>query len=102
VQGLWNPANRYASAREFTNDLSNPESVGVAERGELRDWKLRRSSQPRTILMYVMFAMIPMIIFVLLLVPGDHRLFTAHPVSMVVSMGQCNTNSNPTCIENKG
>jgi hypothetical protein len=84
VRGLWNSANRYASAREFANDLSNPESVGVVERGELRDWKLRRSSQPRTILMYVMFAMIPMIIFVLLLVPGDHRLFTAHPVSILI------------------
>jgi hypothetical protein len=34
--------------------------------------------------MYVMFAMIPMIIFFLLLVPGDHRLFTAHPVSILI------------------
>ena len=63
-----NPANRYASAREFANDLSNPDSVGVAERSELRDWKLRRSLRPKTILMYVMFAMIPIIIFILLLV----------------------------------
>ena len=31
-----NPANRYASAREFANDLVNPESVGVAERDELQ------------------------------------------------------------------
>ena len=63
-----NPAHRYASAREFANDLSNPDSVGVAERSELRDWKLRRSLRPKTILMYVMFAMIPIIIFILLLV----------------------------------
>ena len=63
-----NPANRYASAREFANDLSNPDSVGVAERSELRDWKPRRSLRPKTILMYVMFAMIPIIIFILLLV----------------------------------
>ena len=31
------PENRYASAREFANDLQNPTSVGVAERSELRD-----------------------------------------------------------------
>ena len=63
-----NPENRYASAGEFAKDLSNPDSVGVAEREELRDWKLRRSSRPRTILMYMMFAMIPIVILILLLV----------------------------------
>jgi eukaryotic-like serine/threonine-protein kinase len=62
------PANRCASAGEFANNLSNPDSVGVAERSELRDWKLRRSLRPKTILMYVMFKMIPIIIFILLLV----------------------------------
>jgi eukaryotic-like serine/threonine-protein kinase len=68
-----NPANRYASAREFTKDLANPESVGVADRDELRDWKLRRSSRSRTILKYVMFAMIPIIIFILLLITARHN-----------------------------
>ena len=63
-----NPANRYASAREFANDLNNPESVGVGERSELRDWKLRRSSRPGTVVMYAIYAMIPIIIFILLLV----------------------------------
>src|SRR6202040_1441360 len=59
-----NPQNRYASAHDFAKDLSNPNSVGVAERDELRDWKLRRSSQSRTILKYVLIAMAPIIIFV--------------------------------------
>jgi len=68
-----NPANRYASAREFANDLSNSKSVGVAERSELRDWKLRHSSRPRTILMCVMYAMIPIIIFILLLITARHN-----------------------------
>ena len=68
-----NPANRYASAREFAKDLANPESVGVADRDELRDWKLRRSSHSRTILKYVMFAMIPIIIFILLLITARHN-----------------------------
>ena len=68
-----NPVNRYASAREFAKDLANPESVGVADRDELRDWKLRRSPQARTILKYVMFAMIPIIIFILLLITARHN-----------------------------
>ena len=68
-----NPVNRYASAHDFAKDLSNPESVGVAERDELRDWKLRRSSQSRTILKYVMLAMAPIIIFVLLLIMARHN-----------------------------
>jgi len=68
-----NPANRYPSAGEFAKDLSNPASVGVADRDELRDWKTRRSSQPRTILKYVMLAMIPVIIFILLLITARHN-----------------------------
>ena len=68
-----NPANRYASGREFAKDLANPESVGVADRDEPRDWKLRRSSRSRTILKYVMFAMIPIIILILLLITARHN-----------------------------
>ena len=61
------PANRYASAREFANDLSNPDAVVASERAELRDWKERRSSRPRTILTYAMIAMIPLVILLLVL-----------------------------------
>src|SRR5579862_6860513 len=61
-----NPANRYASAREFAHDLRHPELVGVAERPELRDWKKRRSPWLQQALFYFMLAMIPIVIFGLL------------------------------------
>ena len=64
-----NPENRYDSAREFALDLRNPESVvGVAERRELRDWKIRRSTRPKTVALYTALAMIPVVIFILLLI----------------------------------
>ena len=67
------PANRYASAREFVEDLKNQESVGVAERSELQNWKSRRSSGPKAMLTYVMYAMIPAIIFFLMLITARHK-----------------------------
>lgn len=67
------PANRYASAREFANDLRNPESVGVGERSELQNWKSRRSSGSKTILKYVVYAMIPVIIFFLMLITAGRK-----------------------------
>ncbi len=67
-----NPANRYASAREFAHDLRNPSEVGVAERPELRDWKKRRSPRGRQILFYVILAMIPVVILGLLLYVAMH------------------------------
>jgi eukaryotic-like serine/threonine-protein kinase len=68
-----NPGNRYASAREFANDLRNPDSVGVAERSELRDWKLRRSRRSRMVLFYASLALIPIVILVLLLITARHH-----------------------------
>ncbi len=62
-----NPANRYASAREFAHDLEHPEEVGVADRAELRDWKRRRTPWVRQVLFYVFLAMIPVAIFSLML-----------------------------------
>ena len=61
------PKNRYATAREFAWDLEHQDQVGVADRPELRDWKRRRSPWPRRILFYLMLALIPVIIFALLL-----------------------------------
>ena len=62
-----NPANRYASIREFAHDLRNQAQVGVAERPELRNWRKRRSPWGRQILFYVILALIPVVIFGLLL-----------------------------------
>jgi serine/threonine-protein kinase len=61
------PRKRYATAREFALDLEHPEKVGVADRSELRDWKRRRSPLVRRILFYIMLALIPVVIFTLLL-----------------------------------
>lgn len=68
-----NPANRYASAREFANDLKNPDSVGVAERNELRDWKVRRPRTSKMPLFYAALALIPIVIMVLLLITARHH-----------------------------
>ena len=68
-----NPANRYASAREFARDLKNPTQVGVAERPELRDWKRRRSPWFRTALFYLMLLLIPVVIFGLLFYFAKHK-----------------------------
>ena len=61
------PKNRYATAAEFAHDLQHQEEVGVEDRPELRDWKKRRAPWVRQVLFYVMLAMIPVVIFGLLL-----------------------------------
>jgi len=61
------PKNRYASAREFAWDLQHQDQVGVAERPEMREWKRRRTPWVRRILFYLMLAMIPVVVFGLLL-----------------------------------
>ena len=66
------PSKRYASAREFAWDLEHQDQVGVAERPELRDWKRRRTPWPRRILFYLVLALIPVIIFALLLYVARH------------------------------
>ena len=66
------PSKRYASAREFARDLEHQDKVAVAERPELRDWKRRRTPWPRRILFYFGMAMIPVIIFGLLLYVARH------------------------------
>jgi len=66
------PKNRYASAREFARDLQHPEQVGVSERPELHDWRKRRTPWARRILFYLMLALIPIVIFGLLLLLAKH------------------------------
>jgi serine/threonine protein kinase len=61
------PRNRYSNAREFAWDLKHQDQVGVADRAELRDWKQRREPLTRKILFYVALALIPIIIFALML-----------------------------------
>ena len=66
------PKNRYATAKEFLWDLEHPDQVGVAERPELRDWKKRRKPWLRQIGFYIMLALIPVVIFGLLLWVAKH------------------------------
>ena len=61
------PKNRYATAAEFAHDLQHQDEVGVEDRAELRDWKKRRTPWVRKVLFYIMLAMIPVVIFGLLL-----------------------------------
>ena len=61
------PGQRYATAREFAKDLSHLDQVGVAERIELREWKNRRVPKKHAVLSYLMLALIPVVIFGLLL-----------------------------------
>src|SRR5579884_346408 len=66
------PANRYSSAREMAWDLEHPDQVGVADRDELHNWKQRRSPILRQVLFYLLLAMIPVVIFALLLYVARH------------------------------
>jgi serine/threonine protein kinase len=61
------PKNRYASARELAFDLEHLDQVGIAERPELHNWRTRRTPWLRRILFYVAMALIPVVIFGLLL-----------------------------------
>jgi serine/threonine protein kinase len=68
-----NPANRYASAREFAHDLRHMDEVGVADRAELRDWKKRRTPWVKQALFYAMLALIPVVIFGLMFYIARHK-----------------------------
>ncbi|NYF80325.1 serine/threonine-protein kinase [Granulicella arctica] len=67
------PKNRYASAREFAHDLQHQDEVGVAARPDSAKWEKRRSPESRRVLLYVAFALIPLLIFALLLVVSRHH-----------------------------
>jgi eukaryotic-like serine/threonine-protein kinase len=67
------PKKRYASAREFALDLEHPEKVGVADRDELRNWRQRRSPVMRRVLFYIMLALIPFVVFGLMLFVAHHK-----------------------------
>ncbi len=66
------PKQRYASAHEFAWDLEHQDQVGVSERPELKDWRKKRKPWLRTVLFYVMLALIPVVIFGLLLWVARH------------------------------
>jgi eukaryotic-like serine/threonine-protein kinase len=61
------PNKRYPNTHEFALDLAHPEKVGIAERAEMKDWKRKRSPVMRRIAFYVMLALIPIVVFGLML-----------------------------------
>ena len=67
------PSKRYPNAREFALDLEHPEKVGVADRAELKNWKQRRSPVLRQILFYIMLALIPVVVFGLMLLIAGRK-----------------------------
>jgi serine/threonine protein kinase len=66
------PHNRYRNARDFAFDLEHLDQVGVEDRPEMHDWKRQRSPWARRIAMYVGLALIPVIIFGVLLYIARH------------------------------
>ena len=66
------PNKRYPNAHELIWDLEHQDKVGVAERPELTDWRKRRTPWTRRILFYVMLALIPVVVFGLLLWVARH------------------------------
>ena len=67
------PNKRYPNAHEFALDLEHPEKVGVADRSELKNWQHRRSPVARQILFYIMLALIPVVIFGLMLLLARNK-----------------------------
>lgn len=65
------PAKRYPSARDFALDLEHQDHVGVANRDELTNWKVRKRPR-RRILLYVALILIPVVIFVIMLWVAKH------------------------------
>ena len=64
--------NRYATAHDFAWDLQHQDQVGVSERAELHNWKERRTPWPRKIVFYLALALVPVLIFALLLYVAKH------------------------------
>jgi eukaryotic-like serine/threonine-protein kinase len=67
------PRNRYGSAREFAMDLRNLEQVGVPDRVELTDWRRRRSGRGRRALYYAGLALLPFVLFAIMLLLAHRR-----------------------------
>jgi serine/threonine-protein kinase len=66
------PKSRYQRAGEFARDLEHPEQVGVADRAEFHNWHVKRSPWTRRIAFYVAMALIPIVVFGLLLWVAKH------------------------------
>jgi serine/threonine-protein kinase len=67
------PKNRYSTANEFAWDLEHLDQVTVADRTELVAWKKRRTPWVKRILFYIAMALIPIVIFGLVIWVARHK-----------------------------
>ena len=63
---------RYASAHDFARDLEHLDQVGVKERTEVNDWKKKKTSGAKKVLLYAAMVLVPVFIFALLLYFAHH------------------------------
>jgi serine/threonine-protein kinase len=67
------PANRYQRVEEMLSDLQHQDQVGVAsDRLELHEWKVRKTSWHKKLFFYAALALVPILIFGLLLFVARH------------------------------
>ncbi len=66
------PGKRYPNAHQLIWDLEHQDQVGFVDRPELHDWKSRREPWMRRVLFYVMLALIPVLVFGVLLWVARH------------------------------
>ena len=66
------PKQRYATAAEMAWDLDHLDAVGVAERAEMQNWRHRRTPVSRRIFFYIALALVPVVVFGLLLWVARH------------------------------
>jgi serine/threonine-protein kinase len=67
------PKNRYPSAHEFALDLEHLDKVGVADRAELTEWRNRKSPTARKVVYYVALALIPFLLFLVMMLLAHHH-----------------------------
>ena len=66
------PQNRYSTANEFAWDLEHLDQVTPTDRSELKDWKIRRTPWLKRVLFYVAMALIPIVVFGLIILAARH------------------------------
>jgi len=57
---------------DIKHDLEHQDQVGVADRAELHDWRVKRNPWTRRITFYIAMALIPVVVFALLLWVAKH------------------------------
>jgi eukaryotic-like serine/threonine-protein kinase len=62
-----NPDRRYTTAQEFAHDLAHPDEVPAAGQGALVDLRQQPPHRKRSLVSYLMLALVPAVLFALLL-----------------------------------